>query len=492
MASAVEHYQKLGADASLRLIGRLGSFGNGVEGMAFSRNGKFLAILEGGRDNANIRVWDVAASKFIGNISGDSDAFGDTPAKSLLFQSIAISNDGRFVALSRNVLVVLEVESGETKLRAGKADRYLNDSAVEHVSFSDDDGTLFCALRDGRLISRDTENWKITGTIKGLPSYAKGVRLSGDGEYATCLDGGSPHLWTKATKKSTRLKTRSKVLSEIRMSARPDLEHYAAAVSDKDVLSGKGIDRDDPNAGEKLLEDIGSIEIRKYDEPSVVVQSLADGGKTVAIGIEALGASHLATTILCRGPTIEKNRFFAGDSESGIRIWNIPKAAVVADVFLPSIMYDWAVSESGGLLATIVEREHVILLWKFNPKGKPDRKYAGGSAWARAAPLKWTSSKKTLEEKGGGTWKFGSKEMKEKEKTSNRIVLTDSEGEHVFTNDGNHWLVTPNDGAKEFRVPLGNGRVFVLRPPKENWDHQETGRWHATGLKPLPRQKASE
>ena len=506
MMTAIKHYQALGENASLRLVERLGSFGNAVEGLAFSRNGKFLVIAEGGMYDAKIHVWDVEARAFKGApiaIDGHGD-FNPTSRP----VSVAASNDGRYVAVARMVFAVYDLDSGKSKLRLPPPQANVQDADVAHVAFSDDDAMLFTILEDGRFIARDTEKWKIRETVKGMYGYAKGLRVSGDGEFVTGV-GGGPFLWTKESKKSEPLQATGRILFGDRCAARPESEHYATIVGREELMAPKrtfeGVNLagdDDPNAGEKASENGSFLETRKYEDSKTVWKRLENPSWGLLFAVEPVGANHIAGTFTRRGPAASKERFSGGYAEWGLRIWNVQRQEVVAEAYVPSTIYRAAASNGGRMLATVVEREHVVLVWRFNPKGALDKAYAKQPAWGPPARLRWEreafekTPKSVLEEKGNGVWTFSHEgktvELKEKGRSMGEVVLEGDGAEHHFFNIGTYW--TAGFGKETIFKTHPNAYGYSsgfreARKDAEKWEHRTEGEWHAEGLEPRRRKE---
>ena len=99
-------------------------------------------------------------------------------------------------------------------MRTVKQEKIASANDVRHLSFSEDDALLFSILRDGRVVCRETENWKVKPWAKGMERSAKDLNISGDGEFITGRTSKGPFLWTKAEEKAKPLKTGARAIRQ--------------------------------------------------------------------------------------------------------------------------------------------------------------------------------------------------------------------------------------------------------------------------------------
>jgi hypothetical protein len=347
------------------------------------------------------------------------------------------------------------------------------------VAFSADGATLYTSVRNGRVVVRDTAEWKIRETYAGFDFGPEDLRITPDAEYATFNSKNGAKLWSKETGKSTSLDAAKARWAANRWSGRPEAKHFFLAP---------------PNAVEKGY----PIELRSFDAPDAPAKSVHEA--LPVQWIEALTSSHAAVVV-------QRNAGRADDETAGglwgLRVWDVKNSKSAGEAFLPSMIYGVRASDDGLVLATVVERERAVALWAFDPKGKPDSRFSTPTNWEAEPLLRWSGLNReplkiedprqepairsgNLLELGGGRWQFkaGTQEssLTELRRTNWSIVLSNgSEEIHVF-NNGRLWL--------HKREGFGPRRTLDVEPNFEglrrispysqqyHWRHAFDGHWH--------------
>jgi WD40 repeat protein len=453
-------YKNLEPNSALRLIGRAGAFGGGARAVALSHNGKFLAVAEGSH-YIRVHVWDVERERFVGpslDLGADTQSRDAASSKAPPI-AIAVTGDGKYVALSTFVLCLFDVEAGKLLRRFGKSEweilpretkegetRRAASNAVSKqsadvlsLSFSRDDGKLYSTLRNGKVVVRETGGpWKIVDTLSGFEPGSEDVRFDEAGEFAVANTRAGARLWEKSTGKMKPLDKVTEAMPPGRWSGRPEHEHLFYAPDSSFPVGQRG------SEGRQVF-------ILPYDDPFKFEKSFAE--KYRVSFVESLSPDHVALIV---------RRSVGDDSDYGMRIWNATAGKVVAEAFAPTLLYNILASGDGRILATVGEREHVVYLWKFNPKGTSTAPFREPTVWEGPTGLRWTGMQfsrtdgigaTSIQELGGGRWamkgKQQSAQLNEKRRTPYVIVLHNGNGEELYCfNRGTIWLHKPGQARE--------------------------------------------
>jgi len=498
------YYQSLPETAALRLIGRAGSFASGARAIGLSKNGKFLAIAEGSFP-VRVHVWDVAKRQFVGGVMRSVGTLNrDFPQGPPV--SIAVSGDGRFVALCCFVISVFDVETGKEIKKFGKdgADQRpwrskeaggwprsaARDPASDDqndalsVAFSADGATLYSSVRNGRVVARDTKEWRIRETYAGFDFGPEDLQITDDADYATFNSKNGAKLWSKESAKSAALDSANSRSAANRWSGRPDAKSFFIAPPG---VEAKG----------------HPIELRSFEAPNAAEKTVHE--PLPIQWIEALTSSHVAAVVR-RGSTNE-DESMAG--EWGLRVWDVKNGKAAGEAFLPGMIYGVRASEDGRVVAAVVDRERSVAIWAFDPKGKIDSRFAKPANWDAEPLVQWSGSSiervsriedlgkqrpirtASLRQLGGGSWRFkvGTEEstLTELRRTGWAIVLSGSGGEYHAFNNGRIWLYKSegfgerllNDGEPNFE---GMHRGTPYSQKTYHWRHAFDGVWYPSDL----------
>jgi len=498
-----DYYRSLDKDAMLRLVGRAGSFGGSVRRLALSRNGKWLAVAEAGRP-AIVHLWDVDKAEFVGPVFHNQDAPDKSETPKSQPVAVAVSNDGRYIALSCLVLSIFDVQQGKEIKRFGKDAADNSPADALGTAFSGDDAQLFTSLRDGRIVVRDTKTWDVVDTLKGLDVDATDVRFSADGAFATGVGKGGLFLWSKETGKKTVLEGRRSVVEPNRWSARPDDDHYVMLPGDperekfRDAIVGM-----DP----ELRIAYGKPQQRKYD--AVAPRRVTINMDESHYAIESLTTGRAAVVqwryqkdeFIRLGKEQGRNfsipRTMATLGDWGLHIWDMTAGRSLGAVYFPSMVYAMTSSDDGRTLATVVDREHCVCLWKFNPKGEVPDRFSQRVEWDKPPLRRWDGrwpavrDKHRLTELPNGDWEYVNADktarFKERTRTPFEIVFAGSDAEHHFFNSGVHWErhAPDRDKSKHLRPDFqGDPQWAKALKRTPDWVRPSQGAWEDGGLPP--------
>jgi WD40 repeat protein len=157
--------------------------------VAFSPDGKQLAIGGGTEDSPALRVWDLAARKFTADLKGHTSAVW----------TVAYSADGKMLASGGydNTARVWDLASGKETARIDAfADR------VTGVAFSPDGKTLAACSNDGSAVLFDLAANKVKFPLKKHTASVRGVAFSPDGKLlATVGKDNQALIWNPETGK---------------------------------------------------------------------------------------------------------------------------------------------------------------------------------------------------------------------------------------------------------------------------------------------------
>jgi WD40 repeat protein len=201
---------------------------DGVSGMAFSPDGRTVAVI-----NPGLEVWDVADRahpKLLNYTHGDDTVGGADPA---------FSPDGRVLATCGGAVTLWNVADPArfTQIAVLPADR----SGVNAVAFSPDGHTLASGLGDGTVIL-----WNVTdparathiATLTGQAGNLTAVSFSPDGHLlASASPNGTVFLWNLADPaRATRIATLTGQANLTAVSFSPDGHLLASASDDGTVI----------------------------------------------------------------------------------------------------------------------------------------------------------------------------------------------------------------------------------------------------------------
>ena len=165
----------------------IGSDSWGIHDAVFSEDGKMLATA--GQDGG-VQVWDWKEGRRIRSFSLDS------------ISSVAFSRDGKRLALVRGNPGTIQIRDLATGEKV--PDFHVHEGAVESVAFSPDGRTVATGGAQGEIILWDPVTSRPIRRIRGHPSYVERLRFSEDG--STLASHGWDNrlrLWDVASGAST-------------------------------------------------------------------------------------------------------------------------------------------------------------------------------------------------------------------------------------------------------------------------------------------------
>jgi WD40 repeat protein len=504
-----KHYQSLGPDSALRLVGRVGSFGAGARAVALSSNGKFLAVAEGTRP-VRVHIWNVNTGQFVGKVM-TNDLVEDDNGERLPNAppiAIAITNDGDRVALSCFVLSIFDVLAGKEihkfgrngtdpsdlppleaeNLRDAASDSLSSEpSDVLSLSFATDGTKLYSTLRNGRIVVRTSgTNWRIDRTIAAFDAGSENVRITSNGDAATA-GNRTPSYWTKESGRSVSIGGRKVPNNPRRWSASPNRDYFIYAPEVQPVGGAPMADPWDQTPPQAVF----PIEVRRLPgKESHWDRTISEAFPVQTL--ELLHPTHIAA-IVHRRLGSEANA-----ADSGLRVWNIFNQRIIGDAFIPEMIHSVHVAALSGVLATVGDRQHIVYVWKFSPAGDPDYQYSIPTGWDQKPLMFWSgvgegnSSIVTLKEIGGGQWKLieADKEsnLRESSRTPWKIVLDAGPMEFHAFNRGCIWVrkrnVNPEHSTAKRPNREGYARIAPSSAPTESWKELYIGNWTASNLRP--------
>jgi WD40 repeat protein len=174
-------------------IGSLG-FGGGVSGVAFSPDGKRLAIADNSSNGSStVRLWNPATGQAAGSPL-PIGAFG-------VVTGLAFSPDGKLLAAA-DIKGTVRLWNPATSQAAGSAPPVGIDGSVHGLAFSPDGKVLATANDNGTVRLWDPATGRPAGSTLTADAHLSGGALafSPDGKLlATTNDNGTVRLWDPAT-----------------------------------------------------------------------------------------------------------------------------------------------------------------------------------------------------------------------------------------------------------------------------------------------------
>ena len=333
----------------------------GVDGLAFSSNGRTLAASEGGTVNG-VFVWDARSGRQVGRALYPH----------ILVQSMAVSPDGRSVAIGTDGAVEYRTIVGGPKHRATLATR----GTVGTVAFSADGRELGAGDDTGEAYLWNLRTRHRTGSFSASSqAQINAVAFRpGSHELAIGDSGGAVTLWDPNSRGLGPVLRTSADTPELAFSpsgGRVGTVDSNGQVSVRNVADGRRLMRrqdNDQNGSATVAFNQGGTELADVDRDRRVTIWRVPSGTTVATlpalrnadTTLAVVTPDLGTLIATEDP-VYKTR--------SVRLWRLPSGASLPPITLPKHeSADVLALDAGGHELAIGSPDGTVWVWEIGSR----------------------------------------------------------------------------------------------------------------------------